>query len=332
MRQARQPDRRIQRNPLDRIVGLSTQVGNRGWHSMVRTAHCHGPVMNYWPKHIGPWLKATVTLSAVEEGLYSRLCDWCYAQERPLPLDEPEILLISRARDRTERDTTMTVVRRFFVQTDTGFRHERIERELINARKRGAASLEFRSTHAERQKRYRDRRRSLYLQAYELGVPPAAGIHATNEQLVEAIVKAGASPRYVERDVTRDVTRDASLTTATVTAPEAGNRESHTLEEGRYGYVETSRVTVTRDVTAAGAACKRMRSMGMASVNPSDPRLLELLDAGVEVEDIAMAAAQAQARGKGFAYALAIAKGQHEEKQQQLAKLAEWAPNLVSKG
>jgi hypothetical protein len=74
-----------------------------------------------------------------------------------------------------------------------------------------------------------------------------------------------------------------------------------------------------------------MRAVGMASVNPSDARLHQLLAAGVDIEAIAMAAAQAVARGKGFAYALAIAKGEHEERERERAEMAKWAPGLATK-
>src|SRR5262245_2521790 len=101
--------------------------------------------MNYWPKHVGPWLAATVTLSMQEEGCYSRLCDWAYKQEQPLPLDMDEVYKISRARDKQERDVTQAMLARYFVQTDSGWRHERIERELAVASRRGLYGAEKRN-------------------------------------------------------------------------------------------------------------------------------------------------------------------------------------------
>ena len=61
----------------------------------------------------------------------------------------------------------------------------------------------------------------------------------------------------------------------------------------------------------AVAACVAMRSVGMASVNPSDPRLLALVKAdGASIDTFAEAAREAVERGKGFAYALSIVENQ----------------------
>ena len=54
-----------------------------------------------------------------------------------------------------------------------------------------------------------------------------------------------------------------------------------------------------------------MRSVGMASVNPSDPRLLALVKAdGASIDTFAEAAREAVERGKGFAYAMSIVENQ----------------------
>lgn len=287
--------------------------------------------MNYWPKHVGPWLAATVTLSAAEEGLYSRLCDWAYKQEQPLPLDTEEVLKISRAKDKTERDTTMSMVARFFVQTDDGYHHERIEKELANARGRTARAVASRAENAARQKAYRDRRTALYAQANELGLQ-FHGIHATNEQLVEMILKVGATP------ITRNALRDAShnaLCHASHTAAESQTLETSNLplqEVREIASRVTSRVMSSHAVTDAGALCKRARALGMASVNPGDARLLELLQRGADPEAIVMACSEAVARSKGWGWALARAKGQHEDHEREHAEMLKWAPGLAHKG
>ena len=50
-----------------------------------------------------------------------------------------------------------------------------------------------------------------------------------------------------------------------------------------------------------------MKSAGMAGVNPSNPKLTALLEAGITVPELVAAAADAVAKGKPFAYALASA-------------------------
>ena len=53
-----------------------------------------------------------------------------------------------------------------------------------------------------------------------------------------------------------------------------------------------------------------MRSAGMASVNPSNPELAQLLEAGAEVSAFEAAAKTAVDQGKGFGYALGIVRNQ----------------------
>jgi len=56
-----------------------------------------------------------------------------------------------------------------------------------------------------------------------------------------------------------------------------------------------------------------MRQAGLSDGNPSHPKLLALLAAGVTAQELADAAAEAVRRGKGFAYALAVAEGQRAD-------------------
>ena len=56
-----------------------------------------------------------------------------------------------------------------------------------------------------------------------------------------------------------------------------------------------------------------MKSVGMAGVNPSNPKLTALLEAGITVPELVAAAADAVAKGKPFAYALASAEGRRRD-------------------
>ena len=51
----------------------------------------------------------------------------------------------------------------------------------------------------------------------------------------------------------------------------------------------------------------------MAGVNPSNPKLTALLEAGITVDELVAAAADAVAKGKPFAYALASAEGRRRD-------------------
>lgn len=56
-----------------------------------------------------------------------------------------------------------------------------------------------------------------------------------------------------------------------------------------------------------------MKAAGMAAVSPSHPKLIALLDAGIDVAELADAAAEAVRTGKPFAYALATAEGRRRD-------------------
>ena len=65
--------------------------------------------------------------------------------------------------------------------------------------------------------------------------------------------------------------------------------------------------------TAAGEVCKRLKAAGITGVNPSHPKLLALLDAGLTADEIAGIAREPAAAGKGFAWILAAAEGRRRD-------------------
>ena len=65
--------------------------------------------------------------------------------------------------------------------------------------------------------------------------------------------------------------------------------------------------------TPADEACVRMKAAGLQAVNPSHPKLVALLQAGITPEELADAAVDAVAKGKPFAYALATAEGRRRD-------------------
>lgn len=92
--------------------------------------------MNHYPKHLGDWLKRTVGLSMLREGAYSRLVDAYYTEERALPLDRDDLYDATRCRDKAEREAVDYCLRKFFVETAKGWRHDRCEEELAAYRER----------------------------------------------------------------------------------------------------------------------------------------------------------------------------------------------------
>lgn len=71
----------------------------------------------------------------------------------------------------------------------------------------------------------------------------------------------------------------------------------------------------------AGAVCVALRAEGLASVNPSHPDLIALLDDGAEIQEFVSAARIAREKGKGFAYVIGIVKGQRADAQRMATEV-----------
>lgn len=65
--------------------------------------------------------------------------------------------------------------------------------------------------------------------------------------------------------------------------------------------------------STAGLVCKRLRQAGVQGVNPSNPKLLALLNAGLSEGELADLAAEPRSKGKGFAWLLAAAEGRRRD-------------------
>lgn len=78
---------------------------------------------------------------------------------------------------------------------------------------------------------------------------------------------------------------------------------------------EEEKTSTSVDVapTLAGDACKAMKAKGLQGVNPSHPKLVALLEAGMTVDELAGAAEDAVTKKKPFAYALATAEGRRRD-------------------
>ena len=86
--------------------------------------------MNYYEHHIGDYLKKTVHLTVVEEGVYRRLLDRYYISEEPLPLDVRECCKLARANSKAERDAVASVLKEFFTRQDDGHHQSRADEEI----------------------------------------------------------------------------------------------------------------------------------------------------------------------------------------------------------
>jgi uncharacterized protein YdaU (DUF1376 family) len=96
--------------------------------------------VNYYPHHIGDYLRDTVHLSALEDGTYRRMLDLYYASEKPLTADFDWLCKLVRARETQEREAVHEVLRQFFEKSEDGWRNKRADLEIRNASRRAKAA------------------------------------------------------------------------------------------------------------------------------------------------------------------------------------------------
>ncbi len=85
--------------------------------------------MHYYQFNIADYRKDTQHLSAIEHYIYRELMDWYYLDEQPIPRETQRV--IRRLRLGSENNPEVkNVLEEFFKETDLGWVHGRIEREL----------------------------------------------------------------------------------------------------------------------------------------------------------------------------------------------------------
>lgn len=97
--------------------------------------------MNYYPHHIGDYLRDTSHLTALEDGLYRRLLDVYYASEKPLPTDQEMVSRLVRARSTEEREAVSTLLGEFFEKRSDGWHNKRADSEIKKGRARVKAAI-----------------------------------------------------------------------------------------------------------------------------------------------------------------------------------------------
>lgn len=172
--------------------------------------------VNYYEKHIGDYIRDTVSLTMLEDGAYNRLIDQLYQTERALPKDKKEVYRLARAISQVERKAVDYVLDKFFTVTDEGHMQKRAQAVIEAYWDREPAAESKRENTRIRQQRTRDRRKSLFDQLRELGVTP----------------EFNAPMRYLEAELSRvtvenshsghkSVTRDDTLTQTPDTNPQS---------------------------------------------------------------------------------------------------------------
>lgn len=87
--------------------------------------------MNYYPRYPAHYMAKTLHLTMEQDGAYTRLMDWCYANERPVPHATRHA--IARATKASERAAVDAVLAEFFTQDAAGWMNDRIAKEISKA-------------------------------------------------------------------------------------------------------------------------------------------------------------------------------------------------------
>lgn len=90
--------------------------------------------MNFYPRFPGDYLRKTMHLSMLEDGAYTRLLDWYYANDRAIPHERR--YAVARASTSAERAAVDAVIGEFFVLIDGQHHNERADVEIEAGRKR----------------------------------------------------------------------------------------------------------------------------------------------------------------------------------------------------
>ncbi|WP_439444479.1 YdaU family protein [Xanthomonas translucens pv. translucens] len=96
--------------------------------------------MNYYPRFPAHYQTKTLHLTMEQDGAYSRLLDWYYANERPIP--HASRYAVARAMTPSEKKSTDAVLREFFELKEDVWTQYRAEAEIAKARPKIDAAKE----------------------------------------------------------------------------------------------------------------------------------------------------------------------------------------------
>lgn len=253
--------------------------------------------MNYYPHHIGDYLKDTAHLTMIEDGAYRRLIDLYYLHEQALPCEKRQVYRLARAATPAERKAIDTILDEYFSHGEDGWMHRRCEEELSRSRGKTEGGDTKRENEKERQRRHRQRRADLFEALRGHGITPAwdTATAALQEELSRVESNAGHAP------VTPPVTRDATAIHKPITnnqEPIGGNLSSPTPETRDRSESDSppSQGDYLPNPTPYGLLAKLLRSKGI-DVAPGRPDFREWVEKGL-TEDEALAAVEAARQAK----------------------------------
>lgn len=95
--------------------------------------------MHYYQFNIADYRKDTQHLSPIEHFIYRELIDWYYLDENPIPRKTQVVMRRLRLVSENEQEV-QNVLEEFFEETDFGWIHARIEREILAYQRKAEAA------------------------------------------------------------------------------------------------------------------------------------------------------------------------------------------------
>ncbi|WP_282265560.1 DUF1376 domain-containing protein [Stenotrophomonas sp. PS02298] len=239
--------------------------------------------MNYYPRYPAHYQTKTLHLTMEQDGAYTRLLDWYYANERPIPHAQRHA--IARAMTPSERRATDLVLGEFFEQQEGLWTQYRCESEIEKARPKIDAAK------ANGKKGGRPRKQA------EPGAGERAGVGTGEEE------------------GTRKKPNGFSLGSENGTHDEPGAKAPQSPIPINPPDTPLQAPEIAEGATDAGRACLLIRQVGCVHTNPSHPDLLAALAEGVTPETLALTVAEAMEKTppvtKPFNWAIATARSRH---------------------
>lgn len=271
--------------------------------------------MNYFPFHIGDWIKKTAGLTNNERAMYLALLIHYYATEQPLADDMAALARITNI-VRRGNGPLIKLLDLFFERTPEGWRNKRADEEIAAFHAREAQAAKRLEDAARRQAMFRAREL-----AADYRVPATEGKPLSYTGLKEPTALAPEAPAVDGNDPANDDMLNDCIAAADELQSgddprQSGQAESNALKSRdvritfeapitkgiEYREPEGFHLEIQRGVLA-------LQAMGFMSASMSDPALIEAMKSGASPADVAKAAAEAKARGKPLSWALATAQG-----------------------
>ena len=179
--------------------------------------------MNYYEHHLGDYDGATAHLSWLEDCAYRRLICLYYRTEAPIPADLKQACRLVRASGKPERDAVEQVLSEFFALRDDGWHNARCDEDIASFHDTEPEREAKRENAKERQRRSRERRKTLFDALRGHDIVPAWD---TSTKQLEALLSR-AQEKADDANVTRPVTAPVTPVTCDDTATQTPPPTSH---------------------------------------------------------------------------------------------------------